>query len=65
MSEYLLICKKCKIQQEPIMFTKGKRICKTCRNRQEREHYKINEDNEKNKLREEFLKRFKKRKCWN
>ena len=39
---------------------KGKRGCKTFINRQERENYKINADNEKNKLREEFLEGLKK-----
>ena len=60
MNQYLLICKSCKVQQGPEMFTKGKRVCKTCRNRQKRENYQINQDSEKNKLREEFLEGLKK-----
>ena len=42
------------------MFTKGKQVCKTCRNQHQREIYQINQDSEKYKLREEFFEGLKK-----
>ena len=53
MSEYLIICKKCKQQKTSDLFTKNKKICKTCRNDQAYNNYNVQTN--KLELREEFL----------